>query len=150
MSNFSDYVAIIAQVLSDDDIMNALVDGQIIPGFRRSKADSYLGGSNQACVGVRNILSQDQPLPGCAYHGISKYDDRIEIVIISISDDDVYAASIEAVVKRLLKGSVMKTMNNIAYNFAVGKLDFYPLNDDLVPANWIQRVGTTGITYLDV
>jgi hypothetical protein len=135
MSDYSLYVSMIAQTLQDDDTLNALVDGQIISGFRRAMADQYLTGTNKACIGVRNLDDTSNGLPGCFYHGTSKHDQLIEIRVITkisaIRQDDSYAAGIGARIEALLKGGITKTMNGIEYQIpAVGQISFTPLDDD--------------------
>jgi len=137
MSNFATIISVIAQVLADDDTLNALVDGQIVPGFRRSMSDQYLTGANQACVGVRSLSDNSQGLPGCYYHGESTHDHLIEIRIITKltteRQSDTYAAAIAARVESLLKAGITKTMNGTSYELPyVGNINFTPLDDDLM------------------
>lgn len=134
MSNFSTYVNLVAKALEDDDALREMVDGQIIPGFRRSQADSYLEGENGACIGIRSLSKNSQGLPGCYYHGISKQDHLLEIRVISLltatRQDDSYAAAIGSRIEDLLKGGITKTLNGVQYQAAVGPINFTPLDDD--------------------
>jgi hypothetical protein len=142
-------VALVAQCFLDDDVLNGLVDGKIIPGFRRALADDYLTGANRTCIGVRNLNLNGQDLPGAGYHGISKYDQLIEISITNKADNDTYISSIIAEILRIMKRPLTKTMGGISYSISTnGKINFVPVND---PA-FLDRVEVTGtcrLMYLD-
>ena len=149
MSNPANYIALVAQCLSDDDTLNGLVDGQIIPGFRRALADDFLVGINRACIGVRNLNLRGQDLPGAAYHGISDYDQLIEISVTNIAQNDTYISGIIAEIMRIMKRPLSKTIGNVAYSVVTdGRINFVPVND---PA-FLDRVEVTGtcrLRYLD-
>jgi hypothetical protein len=149
MSNLSAYVALVAQCLSDDNILNALVDGQIIPGFRRALADDFLGESNKACVGVRNLSLIGQDLPGVAYHGLSDYDQLIEIHVIHRADNDTYISSIVAEIMRIMKRPLTKTLNGVSYSITTtGRINFVPVNDPVF-LDRVEMTGTCRLRYLD-
>ncbi len=149
MPNPANYIALVAQCLSDDDTLNGLVDGQIIPGYRRALADDYLAGTNHACIGVRNLSLNGQDLPGCAYHSISEYDQLIEVSITHKSDNDTYISSIVAEIMRIMKRPLTKTIGGVSYSiYTDGRINFVPVND---PA-FLDRVEVTGtcrLRYLD-
>ena len=130
----SKIIAVIAQVLSDDATLNGLVDGAIVPGFRRALADQYLQGANQACIGIRNLSKSSQGLPGCATHGGSTQDMLVEIRIITMltttRQDDSYAAAIASRIEDVLKAGIIKTMGSESYQIHVGNINFTPLMDD--------------------
>ena len=147
MSDASLYVASIAQVLQNDDILSGLVDF-IIPGFNRNKADSFLKGAHQACVGVRNFQSITEALPGCYFHGGTEENDGIEFHVIHISDNDVYTHSIVARIKDLLKAGLYCTSNGVDYRIALVNLAFSLLDDDQF-TDRIQIFGTCRLKYLD-
>ena len=149
MADCSLYVALVAQVLSDDSILSDLVDGSIISGFRRASADQYLSGPNQACIGVRNLSSNTQPLPGCYFHHGSIEDQLVELHVIQISDNDEGANAIVARIKDLLKAGLYCTLNDVDYKATVLYLNFSPVDDNQVPANWVQIIGTCRLKYLD-
>ena len=149
MADCSLYVALVSQVLADDATLSALVDGQIIPGFRRSQADSYLSGANQACIGVRNLAGNTTPLPGCYFHGGTIEDQLVEIHVIQISENDEGANAIVARIKDLLKAGLYCTLNGMEYKATVLYLNFSPVDDNQAPANWIQIIGTCRLKYLD-
>lgn len=132
--DISKIVAVVAQVLQDDDTLNDMVNGQIISGFRRALADDYLEESNHACIGVRNLSKNSQGLPGCASHGASTQEMLIEVRIITLlsktRQDDSYAAAIASEIEDLLKPGITKTMNGVFYQLIVGAINFTPLNDD--------------------
>jgi hypothetical protein len=149
MADSSLYVSLVAQVLADDPTLNALVDGQIVPGFRRSQADLYLTGTNQACIGIRNLNGNTQPLPGCYFHGGTIEDQLVEIHIINISNNDEGANAIAAQIKDLLKAGLYCTLNGVDYKATVLYLTFSPVDDNQAPANWVQIIGTCRLKYLD-
>ena len=149
MANPSNYIALVAQCFLDDDTLAPMVDYNIIPGFRRALADDYLTGTNRACIGIRNLNLMGQDLPGCAYHGISEYDQLIEISITSKADNDTYISSIVAEILRIMKRPLTKTIGGISYSiYTNGRINFVPVND---PA-FLDRVEVTGtcrLKYLD-
>jgi len=147
MSDASLYVALIAQVLQNDDTLSGLVDN-IIPGFNRSRADQYLAGAHQACIGVRNFQTITEALPGCYFHGGTEENDGIEFHVIHISDNDVYAHSIVARIKDLLKAGLYCNFNGIDYRIILTNLTFSALNDDQF-TDRIQIIGTCRLKYLD-
>lgn len=148
MADFSKIISAVAQALNEDTALNALVDGQVVPGFRRSKADQYLAGANKACVGVRFLNENSIGLPGCSFHGLSDEDLLIEIAIININTDDSYAAAIASAVKDILKKCINITMNGVEYQIDIRQISFKPLDDDQAPSDWIQLVGTARAKYL--
>lgn len=149
MADHSIYASLVAKALEDDDTLNALVDGQIVPGFRRSQADNYLAGPNHACIGVRAVDTISTGLPGCAYHNISEHDMLIEFHLIQIATDDTYLAGVADQVQQIMKKPINKTMNGIAYFIsAYGPIRFNTLNDDTF-VDRIQIIGTCRLKFLD-
>ena len=135
MVDISAYVAAVAQHLQDDSALNALVDGQIIPGFRRAAADNFLAGTHQACIGIRNLSKNSQPLGGAAHHGGGKHDQLMEIRIITLlsatRQDDSYAYAIGAEVERLLRSGFSEELNGVTYNISsIPNINFTALDDD--------------------
>jgi hypothetical protein len=126
-----------------------MVDYNIIPGFRRALADDYLTGTNRACIGIRNLNLTGQDLGGCAVHGISEYDQLIEISITNKADNDTYISSIVAEILRIMKRPLTKTIGGISYSiYTNGRINFVPVND---PAflDRIEVTGTCRLKYLD-
>ena len=153
MVDISAYVAAVAQHLQDDSALNALVDGQIIPGFRRAAADIFLAGTHQACIGIRNLSKNSQGLPGCAYHGLANHDHLMEIRIITLlsatRQDDSYAYAIGAEVERLLRDGFSETLNGITYNIScIPNINFTALDDDQFNDR-IEIQATVRLKYLD-
>lgn len=135
MVNISAYVSAVTQHLQADDVLNALCDGQIVPGFQRSMADRYLAGAQQACVGVRNLSKNSQPLGGAAHHGGGKHDQLVEIRIITLlsatRQDDSYAYAIGAEVERMLRHGFSETLDGVTYNISsIPNINFTALDDD--------------------
>lgn len=135
MVNISAYVAAVAQKLQDDPTLNALVDGAVVPGFRRAAADSFLSGTHQACVGVRSLSKNSQGLPGCAYHGLSSHDHLLEIRIITLlsatRQDDSYAYAIGHEVERIIKPGFEQAINGVTYRIPhIQSINFTALDDD--------------------
>jgi hypothetical protein len=140
---------LIAKVFENDDTLRELVDGQIIPNFRRSAADQYLSGTHQACIGIRTVQGITTPLPGCYFHGGTEEDQLIEIALININTDEAYLGAIEAAIKDLLKVGLRITYGGVEYAASISRLIFVPLEDDQAPSEWIQKVGTCRLKYLD-
>ncbi len=150
MSNPSSYIALVAQCLSDDDALNALVDGEIVPGFQRTNADDHLAGVHKACIGVRNLSLNGEDLPGVAYHGISDYDQLIEFHAINVAQNDTYISSIVAEILRIMKKPLTKTMGGISYSVSTkGKINFVPVDDPAFPDR-VEMTGTCRLRYLDI
>jgi len=157
MADASLYVNLISQVLQNDDTLGGLVDF-VVPGFRRSAADSYLTGPKQACIGVRNLQCITTPLPGCYFHRGTEEDQLIEIHVISIGTDDAAANAIVERIKDLLKGGLYCTYNAISYRVLVLRLNFAPLDGGnsmdggLSPGagpDRVEIIGTVRLKYLD-
>jgi hypothetical protein len=147
--DFSIYVALVAKALEDDSTLAALVDGQIIPGFRRAQADDFLAGPNHACIGVRAVDTVSTGLPGCAYHNISEHDLLIEFHLIQVATDDTYLAGVADQVQQVMKKPISKPMNDIAYFVSTyGPIRFNTLNDDIF-VDRIQITGTCRLKVLD-
>lgn len=147
MADASLYVALIAQVMQNDDTLSALVDF-VVPAWNRGKADQYLAGPHQACIGVRNFQTITTQLPGCHFHGGTKENDGIEISVIHVADNDVYAQSIVARIKDLLKGGLYCTFNAVDYSINLMDLSFHSLDDDQFQDR-VQLIGTCRLKYLD-
>jgi hypothetical protein len=148
MADASLYVNLVAQVLQNDDALNLMVDGHVVPSFRRSQADQYLAGSKQACIGVRNLQGISDALPGCYFHGGTIEDQLIEISVTHITTDDSYANSIVSAIKDLLKAGLECTYGGVLYKATVMRLIFAPLDDDQFQDR-VQIIGTCRIKYLD-
>ena len=135
MANISDYVSAVAQHLQADDILNNLVNGEIVPGFRRVLADDHLSGENAACLGVRNLSKNSAGLGGCAWHGLANQDQLCEIRIITklsaTRTDDAYAYTIGDEVERLLRSGFSEVLNGVTYNISsIPSINFTALEDD--------------------
>lgn len=154
MVDISAYVAAIAQKLSDDPQINFLTDGQIIPGFRRAAADSFLAGTHQACVGVRSLNKNAKSLSGSAYSGIALHDHLFEIRIItllsSVRQDDSDAYAIAAEVERILRAGFDQELNGVTYHLSViSGLTFTSLDDDQLNDR-IEVQATFRLKYIGV
>lgn len=154
MANISAYVACVAQRLQDDPTLNAMCDGQIVPGFRRAAADGFLTGTQQACVGVRSLSKNSQGLGGSAYHGMANHDHLIEIRIITLlsatRQDDADAYAIAAEVERLLRAGFDQEINGVTYHLSViSGLNFTALDDDQLNDR-IEVQATVRIKYIGV
>jgi hypothetical protein len=154
MVDCSAYVSAVAQHLQEDDVLNALVDGQVIAGFRRTMADQYLAGTKQTCIGVRNLSKNSSGLPGCAYHGMANHDQLLEIRIITLlsatRQDDSYAYAIGAEVERLLRSGFEETLNGVTYRIpSIPVINFTSLEDDQF-TDRIEIQATVRIKYVDV
>lgn len=149
MADYSKYVNLVAQALSDNTELNTAVNGQIVPGFNRTKADDYLKKSNHCCIGVRNLNINSTGLPGCDYHNVSDHDQLIEFHIIQKATDDAYIAGIADKIEQIMKKPITKTMNNIQYSVStVGPIRFNPVDDDQF-TDRVQITGTCRLKYLD-
>lgn len=154
MVDCSAYVSVVAQHLQEDDTLNALVDGQVIPGFRRALADQYLAGTKGACIGVRNLSKNSAGLAGCSWHGGGLHTQLIEIRIITLlsttRQDDSYAYAIAAEVERLLRAGFTKTINGVTYHLSIiDNLNFTSLDDDEF-TDRIEVQATARIKYIGV
>ena len=122
MVDISAYVSAVAQHLQDDPVLNLMVDGQIIPGFRRAAADGFLTGTHQACVGVRSLDKTKKPLGGAAFHGGGLHNHLMEIRIITLlsasRQDDSYAYAIGAEVERLVSSGFDQVLNGVTYHLS--------------------------------
>ncbi len=149
MANPALYVALVAQALSDDAALNSACDGQIVPNFRRSKADQYLTKTNHCCIGVRNLNINSIGLPGCAYHNISDHDQLIEFHIIQKADNDSYISSIANQIEQIMKKLITKTMDGVQYSISItGPVRFSPVDDDKF-TDRVQITGTCRLKFLD-
>jgi len=154
MVDISQYVAAVAQHLQNDSVLNALCDGQVISGFRRTMADQYLAGTQQACIGIRNLSKNSQPLGGAAYHGGGLHDQLVEIRIITMlratRQDDSYAYAIGAEVERLLRHGFSETLNSIVYKIdSIPNINFTSLDDDVFNDR-IEIQATVRLKYIGV
>ena len=153
MVDISAYVSAVAQHLQDDAALNALVDGQIIPGFRRAAADGFLAGTHQACVGVRSLSKNSHGLPGCAYHGLAWHDHLLEIRIITLlsasRQDDSYAYAIGHEVERLLLPGFEQTINGVTYRLPhIQSINFTALEEEGI-SDRIEIQATVRMRYMD-
>ena len=152
MVNISDYIAAVAQHLQEDDTLRPMVDGQIIPGFRRAAADQFLAGTQQACIGVRSLSKNSTSLGGAVWHGGAIHDHLIEIRIITmLSDsrpDSSYAYQIADEVERLLRSGFDQEINDVNYHLSVVRgINFTQLDDDQV-SDRIEVQATVRINYI--
>jgi hypothetical protein len=149
MSNPTLHPNLIAKVFENDDTLRELVDGNIIPNWRRSLANQYLAGVHQACIGIRTVQGITTPLPGCYFHGGTEEDQLIEIALINVGSDEAYLGAIEERIKDILKAGLRITYGGVEYAATISRLIFAPLEDDQAPSDWIQKVGTCRLKYLD-
>lgn len=135
MANIAKYIEAVAHHLQADPVLNAMVDGEVVPGFRRSQADDYLSGAQEACIGVRNLSKNSQGLGGAAWHGGAAHDQLIEIRIITMLSttrtDDAYAYAIGDEVERLFRAGFSKELDGVIYNISsIPSINFTALDDD--------------------
>ena len=149
MSNPSAYVVLVTQCLSDDDVLNGLVDGHFVPGYQRTNADDHLTGTNRACIGIRNLDLVGQDLPGAAYHGMSDYDQQIEISITQIAQNDTYISSIMAEIMRIMKKPLSKTIGGVVYSVSTTGIAKWRQVDDPAFLDRIEVNGVYRLRYLD-
>jgi len=148
LANFANYIALVHQCLMDDTILGPMVDYQIVPGFQRVLADSYLTGTNKTCIGIRTLDITGDDLGGCAYHGLSFYDDLIEISVTSIATNDTYIASVVHEIMRIMKRPLTKTVGGVSYSIYAIKPKWRPVNDPAF-ADRIEMNGTYRLVYID-
>ena len=149
MANFANYVALVCQCFMDDTTLNPLVDGEIVAGFQRTQADDHLTGSKKTCIGVRSLDVIQEDLGGCAYHGLSFYDQLIEISVTSIADNDTYISSVVHEIMRIMKKPLTKTLNGVSYSvYTVGRGTFRPVNDPAF-SDRVEMVGTYRLGFID-
>lgn len=153
MSNPSSYIALVVQCFLEDDALAAKFGGKIVPGFQRVLADDYIDpieNPTKCCLGVRTLNLNEFDLGGCAYHGLSEYDQLIEFDIIHVSDNDTYAWGAAAEIMRRLKSPLTKTIGGISYSITKKgtSLKFTPVNDPAFP-NWIELTATCRLGYID-
>ena len=147
--NFSNYVALVCQCFMDDSVLPGMVDGEIVPGFQRTNADSHLEGAHHTCIGVRSLDVTAQDLGGCAYHGLSMYDQLIEISVTAKADDDTYIASVVHEIMRIMKRPLTKTLNGVSYSvYTTGRGTFRPVNDPAF-SDRVEMVGTYRLGFVD-
>lgn len=147
--NFANYVALVCQCFMDDSVLPGMVDGEIVPGFQRTNADSHLEGAHQTCIGVRNLDVTGQDLGGCAYHGLSMYDQLIEISVTSIASDDTYIASVVNEIMRIMKRPLTKTLGGVSYSvYTTGRGTFRPVNDPAF-SDRVEMIGTYRLGFVD-
>jgi hypothetical protein len=152
MANISLYISAVAQHLLEDSTLNLMVDGQIIPGLRRSAANDFLTKTNQACIGVRSLSKNSQGLAGCAYHGLANHDHLIEVRIITLlsptRQDDSYAYAIGAEVERLLRAGFDQEINDITYHISlIRSVNFTTLEEENVNDR-IEIQATVRLKYI--
>jgi len=153
MSNPSAYVALVVQCFLEDDALAAKFNGNIIPGFQRVSADDYLDPTKnptKCCLGVRTLNLNEDDLGGCAYHGLSDYDQLIEFDLIHVADSDTYAWGAAAEIMRRMKSPLTNTIGGISYSVSKrnGRLRFTPVNDPAFPS-WIEMTATCSLGYID-
>ena len=150
MSDNTIYLNLVAKALESNDTLRDLVNGQIIPGFRRSKADEYLEETNGACIGIKSLSRNSQGLPGCQTHGISKNDHLIEIRVITLitstKTDDSFNNSITSLIEQTLKGGIVQILDEIEYQVLVGSINFSILEDDQL-SDRIESDATIRLKY---
>ena len=147
--NFSNYVALVCQCFMEDSVLPGMVDGEIVPGFQRINADSHLEGARQTCIGVRSLDVIAEDLGGCAYHGLSMYDQLIEISVTSKDDNDTYIASVVHEIMRIMKRPLTKTLNGVSYSvYTTGRGTFRPVNDPAF-SDRVEMTGTFRLGFID-
>lgn len=133
----------------DDATLPGMVDYQIVPGFQRVSADSYLTGTNKTCIGIRSLNVNQEDLGGCAAHGLSFYDQLIEISVTSIATNDTYIASVVHEIMRIMKRPLTKTIGNVSYSvYTVGRGKWQPVNDPAFPDR-VEMTGTYRLGFID-
>jgi ribose 1,5-bisphosphokinase PhnN len=152
MANCSDYINCVVQRLQDDSALNALVDGQVIGGFRRALADDYLAGSHHVCIGVRSLSKNSIGLGGCAWHGGANHDQLIEIRVITLlsatRQDDSYAYAIGDEIERILRAGFEQVMNGTTYYISsIPYINFTALDDDQL-TDRIEIQATARLKYI--
>ena len=143
MTDYSARIALIAAVLTNDDTISGLVDGQVISGIQVPPADPYLTKTNQCCISVYTRIGRSMGLPGAAFHGMAECDHLICIDVHSISDSDTYASQVAGKIEDLLR----KCVEDSSYQINVGAITWRPIRDPSF-GNRIIINGTVEGSYL--
>ena len=143
MTDYSARIALIAAVLTNDNTIGPLVDGQVIAGIQVPPADPYLSHPNQCCISVYTRIGRSMGLPGAAFHGMSECNHLICIDVHSIVDSDTYASKVSHAIDELIK----KCVEDDTYQINVGAIELRPIRDPSF-GNRIIINGTVEGSYL--
>jgi hypothetical protein len=139
MTDESDLIPVITQILSDNDAINTACDGFIYPG-RPGPAiqDASLEGAHQTAVWIRRISKTEKPFVGSVLTGEYLYDQLIQVDVLSRSSE-VAAFDLADLVEALLKATSTKTYSGSTRHLNLLLHSRMPVWDDTLLA-WVEMV----------
>jgi hypothetical protein len=130
-----DIIPVLAQILSDNDPINAAAYGNITPGYPATLQDSKLTATNPTAVWIRDLDMTEEGYIGSS--GIYKYDILFQIDVMSLTSQ-AEAESLRRKCKDLLTATVSKLYGPDTFKFGI-YLQSRPgtRHDDLISA-WVS------------
>jgi hypothetical protein len=139
-------IPVLAQVLQDDNTINAACYGHVTPGYPNALQDSKLTSVEPTAIWIRDFDKTEDSYIGSGSSGEYLYDILFQVDVMSIGSQDE-AESLRRKCENLLKAARTKTYNLEIWGFGI-KLQSRPATryDDILSA-WVAplRMRAEGI-----
>lgn len=133
-----DILPVLAQVLSDNDPINAACYGNITLGYPATLQDSKLTSSTPTAIWLRKLDKTETGYIGSANHKEYQYDILLQIDIMSLTSQ-VTAESAGRLVENLLKCTTSRAFGTDTWLFSVYLHSHTCRYDDVLQA-WVDMI----------
>jgi len=141
-----DIIPVLAQILSDNDPINAAAYGNITPGYPAASQDSKLTSANPTAIWIRDLDKTESGYFNSATNGIYMYDILFQVDVMSIGSQ-YEAESLRRKCDNLLKATKSKLYNNELFKFGISLQSRPAARYDDVLSAWVAplRMRAEGI-----
>lgn len=140
MTDNSDFLPVVQQILIDDATINGAVDGEIHRG-QPTLQDAKLTNTQKTCIMIPPELNENSsPLIGSVSGGEFAFDTAIEISIISKDrdDGDYYPNYVARLVRNKLNAFSTTTYAGVSRQFTVWNVTITPQYEPEI--NWYRAI----------
>ena len=134
-----DIIPVLAQILSDNDPINAACYGNVTPGYPATLQDSKLTSANPTAVWIRDLDMTESGYLGSTTSGEYAYDILFQVDVMSLTSQAV-AESARRLVMSLLKSTSSKSFNNSTFYFDIRLQSRLASRHDDVLSTWVAPV----------
>jgi len=141
-----DIIPVLAQILSDNDPINAACYGNVTPGYPATLQDSKLTATNPTAVWIRDLDKTESSYIGSAHTGEYLYDILFQVDVMSVGSQSE-AEALRRKCENLLKATSSKAYGADTFRFGIELQSRIATRYDSILSAWVSpvRMRATGI-----
>lgn len=141
-----DIIPVLAQILSDNDSINAAAYGNITPGYPSTLQDSKLASGTPTALWLRDLDKTESSYIGSAHTGEYLYDILFQVDVMSIGSQ-AEAEALRRKCENLLKATSSKIYGTDTFRFSISLQSRMATRHDDILSAWVSplRMRATGI-----